>query len=53
MCMATIFEFEIPTNEFALEQTLIDCPETVIEIERVVADDPNRIYGSIYTTEST
>lgn len=41
--MATIFEFEIPTNEFALEQTLMDCPETVIEIERVVADDPDRI----------
>lgn len=41
--MATIFEFEVPTNEFALEETLIECPEAVIEIERVVADDPDRI----------
>lgn len=43
MCMASIFEFEVPTNEFALEETLAKCPEAVIEIERVVADDPDRI----------
>ncbi|MFC6906707.1 bacterio-opsin activator domain-containing protein [Halalkalicoccus tibetensis] len=41
--MATIFEFEIPTDEFALEETLIECPEAIIEIERVVANDPDRI----------
>lgn len=41
--MATIFEFEIPTDEFALEETLIEYPEAVIEIERVVANDPDRI----------
>lgn len=41
--MATIFELEVPTNEFVLEATLTECPEAVIEIERVVADDPNRI----------
>ncbi|MFC6906752.1 bacterio-opsin activator domain-containing protein [Halalkalicoccus tibetensis] len=41
--MATIFEFKVPTNEFALEETLIECPDAVIEIERVVADNPNRI----------
>lgn len=38
--MATIFEFEIPVDEFALEDTLTNFPEAVIEIEQVVADDP-------------
>ncbi|WP_122090868.1 helix-turn-helix domain-containing protein [Halalkalicoccus subterraneus] len=41
--MATILELEVPTNEFALEATLTECSEAVIEIERVVADDPDRI----------
>lgn len=41
--MATILELEVPTNEFALEATLTECPEAVIEIERVIADDPDRI----------
>ncbi|MFC6906849.1 bacterio-opsin activator domain-containing protein [Halalkalicoccus tibetensis] len=41
--MATIFEFEVPTDKFALEKTLTACPEAVIEIERVVADDPDQI----------
>lgn len=41
--MATIFEFEVPTDEFALEETLAEFPEAVIEIERVVANDPDRI----------
>lgn len=41
--MATIFEFEVPTGEFALHDTLVQCPDVDIEIERVVADDPDRI----------
>lgn len=41
--MATIFEFEVPTEEFALEQTLTEFPDVTVEIERVVADDPDRI----------
>jgi predicted DNA binding protein len=41
--MAAIIEFDLPTEEFALEATLETCPEAQIEIERVVADDPDRI----------
>lgn len=41
--MTSIIEFELPTEEFALEETLSALPEAQIEIERVVADDPDRI----------
>jgi predicted DNA binding protein len=41
--MAAIIEFDLPTEEFALQETLNTCPEAQIEIERVVADDPDRI----------
>ncbi|WP_336364739.1 helix-turn-helix domain-containing protein [Halalkalicoccus salilacus] len=41
--MAAILEFSLPTEEFALEKTLNTHPGAHIEIERVVADDPDRI----------
>lgn len=41
--MATIFEFEVPTEEFALHDTLAQLPSVDIEIERVVANDPDRL----------
>ncbi|WP_336364397.1 helix-turn-helix domain-containing protein [Halalkalicoccus salilacus] len=41
--MAAIIEFDLPTEEFALEETLTTVPGTQIEIERVVADDPEQI----------
>lgn len=41
--MATIFEFEVPTEEFALHDTLAQFPDVEIEIERVVANDPDWI----------
>ncbi|WP_336345989.1 helix-turn-helix domain-containing protein [Halalkalicoccus ordinarius] len=41
--MATIIEFSLPTEEFALEETLDTLPEAHIEIERVVADNPDQI----------
>lgn len=41
--MATIFEFKIPTEEFALEDALMQRPSVTVEIERVVANDPDRI----------
>ncbi|WP_336365449.1 helix-turn-helix domain-containing protein [Halalkalicoccus salilacus] len=46
--MATIIEFSLPTEEFALEETLDTLPEAHIEIERVVADDPDRITPYIW-----
>lgn len=41
--MATIIEFGLPTEEFALEETLRTHPAVQIEIERVVADAPDQI----------
>ncbi|MFC7009771.1 helix-turn-helix domain-containing protein [Halalkalicoccus salilacus] len=41
--MATIVEFRFPTEEFALEETLDTHPGAHIEIERVVANDPEQI----------
>ena len=41
--MATIFEFKVPPEEFVLPDTLAKLADVEIEIERVVADDPDRI----------
>ena len=41
--MAAIIEFSLPTDEFALQETLSTHPEAQIEIERVIADDPEQI----------
>ncbi|WP_336365044.1 bacterio-opsin activator domain-containing protein [Halalkalicoccus salilacus] len=46
--MAAIIEFRLPTEEFALEETLDTHPEAQIEIERVVADDPDKITPYIW-----
>ena len=46
--MATIIEFSFPTEEFALEETLDTRPGAHIEIERVVADDPEQITPYIW-----
>lgn len=40
--MAAIIEFRLPTEEFTLEETFNAHPEAQIEIERVVADDPDQ-----------
>lgn len=37
--MSVYAEFELPASAFALEETLATLPETVIEIERVVASE--------------
>jgi predicted DNA binding protein len=41
--MATIIEFELPADEFALHETLTACPDAVFEVERVVATNPEQI----------
>ncbi|WP_336365382.1 helix-turn-helix domain-containing protein [Halalkalicoccus salilacus] len=46
--MGTIIEFRLPTEEFALEETLDTRSEAQIEIERVVADDPDKITPYIW-----
>ena len=46
--MGTIIEFRLPAEEFALEETLNTHPEAQIEIERVVAGDPDKITPYIW-----
>jgi predicted DNA binding protein len=41
--MATIIEFELPADEFALHETLTACPDATFEVERVVATAPDQI----------
>lgn len=46
--MVTILELELPIEEFALNKTLTTVSEAHIEIERVVADDSDRITPYIW-----
>ena len=46
--MGTSIEFRLPTEKFALEETLNTHPEAHIEIERVVAGDPDKITPYIW-----
>lgn len=48
MYMAAIIELELSPEEFALEETLTTIPEAQIEIERVVADAPDRLIPYIW-----
>jgi predicted DNA binding protein len=41
--MATTIEVQVPTGDFALEETLATFPDVDLEIERVVAGDPEQI----------
>ncbi|MFC6766393.1 bacterio-opsin activator domain-containing protein [Natrinema soli] len=41
--MSVIAEFSVPTEEFALAQTLSSAPEMTVEIERVVAHSEDRV----------
>jgi hypothetical protein len=46
--MAVIIEFSLPPEAFALKETLDTHPEAHIEIERVVADDPDRVTPCVW-----
>jgi predicted DNA binding protein len=41
--MSIIAEFTVPADEFALYRTLCEVPETVVEVERVVAHDEGHL----------
>lgn len=43
MVMSVIGEFTVPTEEFALAETLTAVPEMIVEIERVVAHSDDRV----------
>lgn len=47
--MSIIAEFVIPSEEFALYETLVSVPEMVVEIERVVAHETDRIMPLFWT----
>jgi hypothetical protein len=52
MCplMASIAEFTIPAEEFALQETLERRPELVCEVERVVAHDTTHIIPFVWVS---
>lgn len=47
--MSIIAEFSVPSDEFALHETLVAVPEMVVEVERVVAHEPDRIMPLFWT----
>ena len=48
--MSIIAEFIVPSDEFALYDTLVAVPEMIIEIERVVAHESDQIMPLFWTT---
>lgn len=48
--MSIIAEFTVPTEEFALFRTLSEVPEMIVEVERVVAHEPDRIMPYFWTS---
>ena len=46
--MSTIAELTIPTGEFALRETLESLPTVSVEVERVVAYDPERVMPCVW-----
>lgn len=48
--MSTIAEFSIPTNEFALSETLERRPDMVFEIDRVVAHETTHVVPFVRAT---
>lgn len=48
--MSIIAEFAVPSEEFALHETLVSVPEVIVELERVVAHESDRIMPLFWTT---
>lgn len=48
--MATIVEFSIPSEEFALGPTLMELPEMVFQIDRVVAHDTDHLMPFVWAS---
>jgi predicted DNA binding protein len=51
--MGLIAEFTVPAREFALETTLREVPEMIVEVERVVAHESDWIVPYLWTTGET
>lgn len=48
--MATIVEFSIPAEEFALSTTLLELPKMVFQIDRVVAHDTDHLMPFVWAS---
>lgn len=49
--MSVIAEFTVPAEQFALYETLCTTPEMTVQVERVVAHDPDRIMPYFWTSD--
>lgn len=47
--MSVIAEFTVPSEEFALHETLVSVPEMIVEVERVVSHGDDRIMPFFWT----
>ncbi len=48
--MSVIAEFTVPAEQFALYETLCEVPEMIVEVERVVAHEPDRLMPYFWTS---
>lgn len=48
--MSIIAEFTVPAEQFVLYETLSDVPEMIVEIERVIAHEPDRLMPYFWTS---
>lgn len=48
--MSIIAEITVPSDEFALYETLCEVPGMIVEVERVVAHEPDRIMPYFWTS---
>lgn len=48
--MSVIAEFTVPSDQFALYETLSTVPEMIVEVERLVAHGPDRIMPYFWTS---
>ncbi|MEM4780272.1 MAG: helix-turn-helix domain-containing protein [Halalkalicoccus sp.] len=51
--MSVIAEFTVPADQFALAETLSEVPEMIVEVERVVAHEPDRIMPYFWTSNGS
>lgn len=49
--MSVIAEFSIPTTEFALRETLEQCPDLTFEVDRVVAHDAEHVLPFVWVSD--
>lgn len=48
--MSLIAEFTVPAEQFVLYETLCEVPEMIVEIERVIAHEPDRLMPYFWTS---